>query len=95
MESKQPEKKFSSGAISATIWKNEGIGKNQEKTNFYTISLDRRFQDKEKNWKSTNSFRINDLPKAALLMNKAYEYLVLKEEDSKSYDNDLIDIENI
>ena len=29
-------------------------------------------------WKSTASLRVNDLPKAALVLNKAYEYLVLR-----------------
>ena len=38
------------------------------------------YTDKDGNWKSTNSMRINDLPKAALVLNKAYEYLVIKQD---------------
>ncbi len=74
-----PEKKFSTGAISATIWKNTGVSKqNNEPVEFKTISLQRRYQDKDGAWKSTNGLRINDLPKASLVLEKAYEYLVLK-----------------
>jgi len=79
----QPEKKFSTGAISATVWKNNGTSKKDgSPVEFNTISLQRRYTDKDGVWKSTNSMRINDLPKAALVLNKAYEYLVIKEQDA-------------
>jgi hypothetical protein len=79
-----PEKKFSTGAISATIWKNNGTSKKTgESVEFRTIQIDRRYKDKEGNWQSTNSLRLNDLPKASLVLQKAYEYLVLKGQDSK------------
>ncbi len=78
-----PEKKFSTGAISATIWKNNGKSKKTgESVEFRTIKIDRRYTDKEGNWQSTNSLRLNDLPKASLVLQKAYEYLVLKGQDS-------------
>ena len=78
-----PEKKFSTGAISATIWKNNGKSKKTgESVEFRTIQIDRRYTDKEGNWQSTNSLRLNDLPKASLVLQKAYEYLVLKGQDS-------------
>jgi len=75
-----PEKKFSTGVISATIWKNKGISKAGMPVEFKTISLQRRYTDKSGEWKSTNSLRINDLPKAILVLNKAYEHIVLKEQ---------------
>ena len=81
MDKNIPEKKFSTGVISATVWKNKGTSKKDgASVEFSTITLQRRYTDKDGNWKSTNSMRINDLPKAALVLNKAYEYLVLKEE---------------
>ena len=75
-----PEKKFSTGVISATIWKNKGISKDGNPVEFRTVSLQRRYTDKSGEWKSTNSLRINDLPKAILVLNKAYEHIVLKEQ---------------
>jgi hypothetical protein len=87
-----PEKRFSTGTISVTIWKNEGTSKITGKsTEYRTVSLQRCYTDKHGTWKSTNSLRINDLPKAALVLNKAYEYLVLKQQDSEK----AIDIEEI
>ncbi|MBD3203993.1 hypothetical protein GF327_06845 [Candidatus Woesearchaeota archaeon] len=77
-----PEKKFRAGAISATIWSNETTNKNGEKVNYKTISIQRNYTDKNDQWQSTNSLRINDLPRAELVLKKAYEYLVLKEQET-------------
>ena len=75
----QPEKKFSTGALSATVWQNQGKSKTTgEAVTFRTVSFQRRYKDKEGNWQSTSNLRINDLPRAALVLQKAYEYLVLR-----------------
>lgn len=79
-----PEKKFSTGGISATVWKNQGITKQGAVSEFKTISLQRRYMDKSGSWKTSTSLRINDIPKAALVLSKAYEYLVLRENNSQN-----------
>ena len=76
-----PEKKFSTGVITATVWQNNGKGRNGEIVSYRTVSLQRRYKDKNGIWQSANSFRVNDLPKAALVIQKAYEYLVLREKE--------------
>lgn len=72
-----PEKKFRAGSISATVWLNRGQKTNGDPAEFRTISLERNYTDKEGKWQSTNSFRVNDLPKANAVMQKAYEFVVL------------------
>ena len=74
-----PEKKYKAGPVTATIWKNEATRKDGTKGEFYTIQLDRNYKDKEGNWKSTNSLRVNDLPRAVLVLNKSYEFLNFKQ----------------
>lgn len=76
-----PEKKFRAGAISATVWLNKGQRQNGEESEYRTISFDRNYTDKEGKWQSTNSLRVNDLPKAQVVLSRAYEYLVFKEQD--------------
>mgnify|MGYP001567800903 CR=1 FL=1 len=71
------EKRFSAGAISATVWKNAGTSKQGEPVEYRTITLQRSFK-KDGAWQNANSLRLNDLPKASLLLNKAFEWLVLK-----------------
>lgn len=77
--SEKPEKKFSAGAISATVWNNETSNKSGEAVSFKTVQLQRSYQDKDGNWQNTNSLRVNDIPKAILVLNKAYEYLLLRD----------------
>ena len=74
------EKKFRAGAISATVWLNQGQSKTGEATHWRTISLQRGYKDKEDKWQNTTSMRVNDLPRAALVLQQAYEYLVSKSE---------------
>ena len=72
-----PEKKFRAGTIAATIWKNshEKDGRSFE---VHSISFERSYKDKDSDeWKTTSSLRAMDLPKAVVVLNKAYEYLVL------------------
>jgi len=74
-----PEKKFSTGALVATVWQNQGVSKNGEDVSYRTVSFQRRYKDPNGEWKSTSTLRVNDLPKASLVLQKAYEYLVMKE----------------
>ncbi len=74
-----PEMKFRAGAVTATVWQNTGL-RDGEVTSFNTISLERSYKDKNNAWQNTASMRINDLPKAALVLSKAYEYLVLNQQ---------------
>lgn len=88
-----PEKKFSTGAIQATIWKNDVKKENSEPASYMTVSLNRRYKDKDGIWKSTTSLRVNDLPKASLVLQKAYEYIVLKELDSDNITDNITEEE--
>ena len=76
-----PEKRFRAGAISATVWLNKAQRATGEEAEYRTISIDRRYADKNGNWQSTNSMRVTDLPKAQVVLQKAFEYLVLNQQD--------------
>lgn len=75
-----PEKKFRAGAIAATVWSNETV-RDGKKVSYKTISFERSYKDKDDEWKQTNSLRTQDIPKAVLVLSKAYEYLSLNSED--------------
>ncbi|MBN2454141.1 hypothetical protein JXB11_01200 [Candidatus Woesearchaeota archaeon] len=72
----KPEKKFRAGAVTATIWRNAS-----EKGSYGTVQLERSYLDKDSKWKSAGSLRLNDIPKAELVLQKAYEYLAVKQEE--------------
>ena len=71
-----PIKKFSAGGVQVAVWENEG----KEGNSYNTVSVSRNYKDKNDEWKSSNSFRVSDLPKAVVALNKAYEFLALKED---------------
>ncbi len=76
-----PERKIRAGAVSATVWLNKGQKENGEESEYRTISLERSYKDKGGEWKSSNSMRVSDVPKAVAALQKAYEHLVLNEQD--------------
>ncbi len=72
-----PIKEFRAGAIKATVWKNttkEGNG------TYNTISVERLYKDAEDKWQTTHTIRVNDIPRAALVLNKVYEWLTMEQE---------------
>ena len=78
MENKQTlEKRFNAGALSATIWRTERIIDGKEKP-LKTISLQKSYKDKNGVWQNTTVLHTNDLPKAKLVLEKAYEYIAMK-----------------
>ncbi|MBN2459659.1 hypothetical protein JXB28_05215 [Candidatus Woesearchaeota archaeon] len=75
-------KKFKAGAISATIWENQGQNQQGQIVSYNSVSFDRTYKDANGEWQKTNSLRMADLPKASLVLNKAYEFLALNSQDS-------------
>ena len=71
----KPEKKFSCGSITASIWANTKVVTG-ETVKFYSVTINKAYKEGEE-WKYTNSFNIEDLPKVALVANEAYKYIRL------------------
>lgn len=79
-EKNMPEKKFTAGGITAAIWMNPSKdGKFMNRS----ITIDKRYKDNEGNWKSTGSVNVNEIPKVILVLEKAYEHLVLKDDSAE------------
>jgi len=70
----QPEITFRHGPCSASVFENE-YERGDHKFAVRNVSFQRRYQDKDGNWQTTTSLKINDIPKAVLVLNKAYEFL--------------------
>ena len=76
-----PEKRFSARPIALTVWR-------KEKRNGVTreISISRRFKDKNGCWVATGILRLNDIPKAVMLLQDAYRYLALNPDIDEGFD---------
>ena len=71
----RPEKKFKCGPISASLWAEDKTMENGV-VKFYSINITKAYKDGD-NWKNTNNFNAEDLPKVALVANEAYKYIRL------------------
>jgi len=81
----RPEKKFKCGPISASIWAEDktvesGVVK------FYSINITKAYKDGD-NWKNTNNFNAEDLPKVALVANETYKYIRLSSSNPQTEPN--------
>lgn len=82
----KPEKVFKAGAVRASIFRNT-IERNGKPVSIAKVVLEVRYKDKNGEWKSSNSFSLNELPKASTALRQAYEYL-LGEGASREFDSD-------
>lgn len=69
------EKRIQIGAVSASIFVNK-IETTDGPVPVRNVVLQRTYTDKEGKFENANSYGINDLPKAIMALNKAYEHLV-------------------
>ena len=74
MANKKPIKKFQAGQVCASIWENEVTIDGRNVTMLKT-SIERRYKDRDGNWQSSNSLSQNEIPKAVLVLNKAFEWI--------------------
>ena len=73
----KPNKQLRAGTLSVAVWNNTS-----ERGDFNTIQLTKSYKDSQTDeWKSTTSLREQDLPKAALLLQKIFEELSMKEQE--------------
>ena len=79
----QPETSFKVGAVRAAIFRNT-MQRGPKTVSIGKVILEVRYKDKDGQWKSTHSMSANELPKAILALQKAYDYLMTKKSDEAS-----------
>ena len=84
----KPETVFKVGAVRASIFRNT-IEKNGQLIPLPKVAIEVRYKDKTGQWQGTNSLSLNDLPKAILALQKAFDYLMAHKqpEQAKSPQN--------
>lgn len=78
MDKKTPVQKFRAGTISASIWDNMS----KDGSPFRSVSFEKGYKNSKGEWQTTNSLGVTDLPKAIVVLSKAYEALALKDEEA-------------
>jgi hypothetical protein len=77
----QPEKVFKIGAVRASVFRNI-IMKAGQSIQLPKVVVEVRYKDKNGQWQGTNSLSVNELPKAILALQKAFEYLMEHKADA-------------
>ena len=70
----KPEKVFKVGAVRAVVFRNT-IQKEGNTIELPKVVIEVRYRDNLGRWQGTNSLSLNDIPKAILALQKAFEYL--------------------
>ena len=87
MRNQKPEAKFRCGAISVSIFANE-IDREGVKVPIKKGVFQKRYKDKDDQWKTTNSLDTNDIPKALFALAKAYDYMISADTTQNSDDDE-------
>lgn len=71
----QPIHKFGAGSVSCAIWKNEATV-NGRTMPMLKATVERRYTDKDGNWKSSGSFSRNEIPLAIHVLQQAFSAML-------------------
>ena len=77
----QPVAKFRAGGISCALWENEISTQNGLKREVLKATIERRYKDKNGEWKSANSFGRNEMPLAIFCLARAFDKIIGEEQD--------------
>ena len=82
-QTQAPIKEFRAGGTRAAIWREEGEDQGRTVVR-HTVKIQKRYFDKNSNeWRTTEYFFPNDLPRLCLVAEKAFEYIALRESEEE------------
>ena len=84
----RPEVVFSVKPVKASVFSNE-VKTATGMVAMKSVSLQRSYMDKYGTFQSTNSLRVDDIPKAILVLRKAFEHMALEERHGDVHEGDI------
>jgi len=76
----QPVAKFKAGQVSAAVWENE-VTTNGRQVTMLKASVQRRYKDKDGQWKSSYSLSRNEIPLAIYCLQRCFEHIIEGQSD--------------
>ena len=74
----KPIKDFRCGPVQASAWRNE-VHKNGRTVVRHSVRVQKQFRKEDGSYETTDYYFVDELPKLALVANKAYEFIALQE----------------
>ena len=90
MTGQRPVAKFSAGQVSAAIWENEVTTKAGKQVTMLKATVERRYRDRDGQWKSSSSFARNEIPLAIYCLRKSFEHIIESQKDGDSVDEETV-----
>lgn len=76
-QAQKPTKEFRAGTVKAAVWK-EQREENGRSSTRYSVKIEKRYFDEaSQEWRNTDYFFANDLPRLRLVAERAFEFIVL------------------
>lgn len=79
----RPFKEFRAGPIKVAIWQNDAEQDGRPVVR-HSVRISKRYLDRQNTWQDSEYLFVNDLPRLRLLVEKAFEFIALKESDPDS-----------
>ncbi len=79
MAENKPTMKFRAGPVVATVWNNE-VPSGDGTVTVKNVQLARLYKDGNDTWQSSDSFRPQDLPVLASLVQRVYQKLAVRQD---------------
>lgn len=81
---KNPVMKFRAGRVTASVFGHENTKDGRQFVS-HSVSFQSRYRDKKTGeWKTSEFYYADDLPRLRLLLDKAYEFIVLDNKDAST-----------
>jgi len=91
MTGQRPVAKFAGGGgISAAVWANEVTTKGGKKVTMLKATVERRYKDRDGQWKSSSSFARNEIPLAIYSLQKAMEHIIEGQKDDDGVEEETV-----
>ncbi len=90
MAGQRPVAKFSAGQVSAAIWGNEVTTKTGKTVTVLKATVERRYKDRDGQWKSSSSFSRNEIPFAIYCLQKSLDHIITSQQEEDSIEEELV-----
>ncbi len=75
--------KFKAGQVSAAIWENE-VSVNGRTVTMLKATVERRYKDRDGQWKSSASYGRNEIPLVIYCLQKSFEHIIESQQEEET-----------
>jgi hypothetical protein len=90
MTGQKPVAKFKAEQVSAALWENEVTTRTGRKVAVLKATMERRYKDRDGQWKSSATLSRNEIPLAIYCLQKCFEWIVEGEDEEGTVEEETV-----